>query len=124
MVWFQHIWHLFNPLPPPVVALDVFSGSSQLKGIFYCCLGSFFVRSTKRFGNNYLTLRSRFPTPCDKKSTDKKSTGLFCHILPFTWVKQTFTLQRAKKKRRHIPALFLTVVTVLANEPTLPPPRV
>ena len=34
MVWFQHIWHLFNPLPPPVVALGIFSGSSQLKGIF------------------------------------------------------------------------------------------
>ena len=93
MVWFQHIWHLFNPLPSPVVALDVFSGSSQLKGIFYYCFGSFFVRTTKRFGNNYLTLRSRFPTPCDKKST-----GLFCHILPFTWVKQTFTLNVRQEK--------------------------
>ena len=29
---------------------------------------------------------------------DKKSTGLFCHILPFTRIKQTFTLNVRQKK--------------------------
>ena len=41
MVWFQHIWHLFNPLPPPVVALGVFQALPSSKGFFIVVLGAF-----------------------------------------------------------------------------------